>query len=108
MLGGVLSDWSKREWLRGIQGDEGSSIKFPSTNYPRITMFATDLGNCVPSSLFPRVTGNHAKAVYSLDSAVGTITQSNNHSFDRSFNGEGPYPTNQRVSDLALWDSLGD
>ena len=30
MMGGVYNDQLERGWLRGIQGDEESSIKFPS------------------------------------------------------------------------------
>jgi len=100
LAGSVGCDWLEREWLRGIQGDEGSSIKFPSTNHSLITMFATDLSNRTPISLFPRVTGNHPRAVFTLDNAVGTITQTDNQVFERRFNGNGPYPSNQRVCDL--------
>jgi len=99
LVGGVGCDWLEREWLRGIRGDEGSSIKFPLTNHPLITMFATDVSNRIPTSLFPRVTGNHPRVVFTLDNTVGTITQSDNRVFERRFNGNGPYPSNQRVCD---------
>ena len=100
LAGGVGCDWLEREWLRGLRGDEGSSIKFPSTNYPLITMFASDLSNWTPTSLFPRVMGNHPRAVFTLDNAVGTITQTDNRMFECCFNGNGLYPSNQRVRDL--------
>ena len=62
-------------------------------------MFATDLSNRTLTSLFPRVTGNHPRVVFTLDNAVGTITQTDNRVFERRFNGNGPYPSNQRVRD---------
>ena len=31
MEGGISSDWLKRGWLKGIRGDEESSIKIPIT-----------------------------------------------------------------------------
>jgi len=63
-------------------------------------MFATDLSNRTSTSLFPHVTGNHPRAVFTLDNAVGTITQTDNRMFEHCFNGNGPYPSNQRVRDL--------
>jgi len=63
-------------------------------------MFATDLSNRTSTSLFPRVMGNHPHAVFTLDNTVGTITQTDNRMFERCFNGNGPYPSNQHVRDL--------
>ena len=61
-------------------------------------MFSADMSNRTTASLFPRVTGNHAKTSYSLEHAVGTITQIDNRIFDKGFDGHPTYPTNQRVS----------
>ena len=96
-MGGVYDDWLWREWLRGIRGDEGSSIKFPIFLLLLVIMFATDNSNLTTAALFPIATGTHAVASYSLDHRVGTITQKDNRSYSRSFNREGPYPTNLRI-----------
>ena len=96
-MGGVCGDWLGREWIRGIRGDEGSSIKFPIILLLLFIMFATDNSNLTTAALFPIATGTHALASYSLDHRVGTITQKDNRSYNRSFNREGPYPTNSRV-----------
>ena len=97
MVGGVYDDWLGREWIRGIRGDEGSSIKFPIILLLPFIMFATDNSNLTTVALFPIATGTHAVASYSLDHRVGTITQKDNRSYNRSFNREGPYPTNSCV-----------
>jgi len=60
-------------------------------------MFHSDMSNRVPASLYPKVTGQHSRASYSLDHAVGTITQVDTRTFDQSFNKMGPYPSGQQV-----------
>ena len=96
-MGGICEDWLRREWLRGIQGDEGSSIKFPIILLLLFIMFATDNSNLTTAALFPFATGTHALVSYSLDHQVGTITQKDNRSYNYSFNQEGPYPTSSCV-----------
>jgi len=61
-------------------------------------MFATDLSNHIPTNLYPTVTGVHAKSTNTLDTAVKTITQIDGHTFNKAFNRQGRYPTNQHVS----------
>ena len=46
----------------------------------------------------PRVTGNHPRNSYSLDTRPGTITQVETRAFTTSFLGTGNYPTFCRVS----------
>ena len=46
----------------------------------------------------PRVTGNHLRNSYSLDTRPGTITQVETRVFATSFLGTGNYPTFRRVS----------
>ena len=46
MMGSVCGDWLEWEWLRGIQGDKGASIKFSSCLLLLSTMFATNNSNC--------------------------------------------------------------
>ena len=46
----------------------------------------------------PRVTGNHPRNSYSLDTRPGTITQVETRAFTTSFLGTGNYPTFRRVS----------
>jgi len=60
-------------------------------------MFATDMSNCIPASLYPKIVSQHSRALYSLDHAVGTITQIDTWNFDQSFNKMGPYPSGQQV-----------
>ena len=60
-------------------------------------MFATDMSNRVPTSLYPKVVGQHSRASYTLDHAVGTITQMDTQTFNQSFNKMGPYPSAQQV-----------
>ena len=59
--------------------------------------FATDMSNRPASSLFPSITGVHPRTSYSLDHAVGTITQVDNRIFDKSFDSSGRYPSNTQV-----------
>jgi len=61
--------------------------------------FATDNSNQTPASFYPRVTGTHGHAHYTLDHAVGTITQVENRSFDKAFDGNSHYPLPSEVSD---------
>jgi len=101
MVGGDPFDWSTKEWLRGIRGDEGP----PSHSHPHhLTMFRgeTDNSNCVPADMYPWVTGQHSKSFYTLDNAVGTITQVDTRTFEHAFNSRAPYPTNQRVSSCVV------
>lgn len=95
IVGGVEGDWLEGEWIRGIRVDEGSFITFPTSHSPK--MFATDMSNRTTSDLYPRVVGQHPRAMYSLVTAVGTITQLENRTFSRSFNREGPYPSIAQV-----------
>ena len=60
-------------------------------------MFTTDLSNRTTADLFPVVTGQHAHAVFTLDHAVGTITQTDTCIFSRSFDTTGRYPSNVQV-----------
>ena len=60
--------------------------------------FGTDNSNLTHASLFPRVVGNHPRALFRLDNYVGTISQLENRTFERSFDLSGTYPTTQRVS----------
>ena len=55
------------------------------------------MSNRVPASLYPKVIGQHSRASYSLDHAVGTITQVDTRTFNQSFNKMGPYPSAQQV-----------
>jgi len=100
MMGGVVVDWLERECLRGTRGDEGFSITLPSSHTAKPEMFATDVSNRTPSSLFPKVVGQHSRASYTLDTAVGTITQLDTRTFDKAFNGMGRYPSAQQVSSV--------
>ena len=56
--------------------------------------------------MHPRVTGNHARNTYSLDTHTGTITQVETRSFATSFLGTGNYPTFRRVSLTLVASSL--
>jgi len=86
----------------------GSSIKLllsspsSSASLDMPPSFTTDMSNHLTTDLFPIVTGQHARAVYSLDHAVGTITQTDTHAFSRSFDSTGHYPTNPRICLLNL------
>jgi len=75
MVGGVVVDWLEREWLRGTRGYESFSITLPSSPTTILNMFATNMSNRVPASLYPKVVGQHSRASYTLDYTVGTITQ---------------------------------
>ena len=97
MVGGVVVDWLEREWLRGTRGYERFSITLPLSPTAILDMFATDMSNHVPSSLYPKVVGQHSRALYTLDYAVGTITQMDTRTFNQSFNKMGPYPSAQQV-----------
>ena len=63
-----------------------------------LATFAADTSNRTPAMLFPRVLGTQARVSYSLDNAVGTITQLENRVFSNNFMMTGSYPTTQRVS----------
>ena len=63
-------------------------------------MFTADISNRVPSSLFPKVVGQHSRALYTLDTAIGTISQVDTRTFDKAFNGMGRYPSAQQVSSV--------
>ena len=84
MVGGVPRDWLRREWIRGIQVDEGTLHHF-HIYYSY-------------SNMRPAVSGNHPRTVFRLDNHTGTITQVKNHVFATSFLGINPYLLNQRVS----------
>ena len=60
-------------------------------------MFHSDMSNHVPASLYPKVIGQHSRASYCLDHAVGTINQVDTRTFNQSFNKMGPYPSAQQV-----------
>jgi len=60
-------------------------------------MFHSDMSNRVPASLYPKVIGQHSRASFTLDHAVGSITQINTRKFDNSFNKMGPYPSADQV-----------
>ena len=66
--------------------------------------FQTDNSNLTHQHLYPRVIGARATTHYSLDHAVGTITQIDNRKYEHAFNGQGPYMTNQRVRDSVTGD----
>jgi len=97
MVGGVVVDWLEREWLRGTRGYERFPITLPSSPTAILDMFTTDISNCVPASLYPKVVGQHSRTSYTLDHAVGSITQMDTQTFDQSFNKMGPYPSAQQV-----------
>jgi len=59
--------------------------------------FDADMSNRSASDLFPRVTGQKVKAVFMMETAVGTITQVDSRAFSRAFNSQRPYPTNSQV-----------
>ena len=69
--------------------------------------FDADMSNRSPSDLFPRVTGQRVKAIFSMETAVGTITQVDSRTFNRAFNSQHPYPTNSQVR-LKLFSLLYD
>jgi len=100
MMGSVVVDWLEREWLRGTQGDKWFSITLPSSHTTKPDMFTTNVSNHTPSSLFPKVVGQHSHASYTLDTAIGTITQFDTRTFDKAFNGMGRYPSAQQVSSV--------
>ena len=56
--------------------------------------------------MHPRVTGNHPRNSYSLDTHTGTITQVETRTFATSFLGTGNYPTFRRVSSMIMALSL--
>jgi len=60
------------------------------------------------SRLSQHLWGNHPRAVYTLNNAVGTITQTDIQSFEHHFDGEGSYPTDQCVCDLGKGDTSSD
>jgi len=99
MVGGVIVDWLEREWIRGTRGCERFSITLPSFLPVLPSMFATDLNNRTPASLFPKVVGQHPRSSYELDNTVGTITQIDTRIFDQAYNSQGRYPSPQQVSD---------
>jgi len=98
-MGSVIVDWLEREWIRGTRGDERFSITLPSFLPALPSMFATDLSNRTPASLFPKVIGQHPRASYELDNTVGTISQTDTRVFNRGFNNHERYPSSQQVSD---------
>jgi len=59
-------------------------------------MFATDMSNCTPASLYLKVVRQYSHTLYTLNHAVGTITQVNTRTFNQSFNKMGPYPSAQQ------------
>jgi len=59
--------------------------------------FNADMSNSSSSDLFPRVTGQKVKAIFTMETAVGTITQTDSRAFSRAFNSQCPYPTNSQV-----------
>jgi len=99
MVGGDLLDWSTEEWLRGIRVDKGppSNSHHLFYHFTMSRSFQTDNSNLTHQHLYPRVTDPHSTTSYSLDSAVGTITQIDNCSYEHAFNGQSPYMTNQQV-----------
>jgi len=64
--------------------------------------FQTDNSNLTHQHLYLRVTGPRSTASFSLNNAVGTITQVDNRSYEHAFNGRAPYMTNQRVSSCVV------
>ena len=71
--------------------------------------FQTDNSNLTHRHLYPRVTGPRAPVSYTLDNAMGTITQVDNRGYEHAFNGQSPYMTNQRVcGDVIVEGLLGD
>jgi len=63
-------------------------------------MFATDMSNRTPASLYPKVVGQHSRTSYTLDHTVGSITQTDTRIFDQSFNKMGPYPSAKQVGSV--------
>ena len=58
MMGGLYCNWLRRGWIREIQGDKESSIKFLSILLPLSTMFATNDSKLTTAALFPITTGH--------------------------------------------------
>ena len=72
---------------------------YPIIVFTTFTMqFATNNSNQTPAQLFPQVTGTYGRMHYTLDHAMRTITQVENWSFDKAFNGNGHYPQPSEVS----------
>ena len=84
MVSSVFVDWLEGKWLRGFRVDEETPHHF---SHPTLL-----------PKMNPRVTGNHPRNSYSLDTRPGTITQVETHAFATSFLGTGSYPTFRRVS----------
>jgi len=65
--------------------------------------FATNNSNLMPAHFFPQVTSTHGCAQYTLDHAVGAISQVENCSFDKAFDGNDQYPHPPEVCYDDVW-----
>ena len=100
MVGGDLCDWLFEGCFKRNPRRRGSSIRSP-TSHPLPNMsannFDSDMSNRLASSLFPRITGVHPRTSFSLERAVGTISQVDNCIFNKAFDSTGRYPSNTQV-----------